>query len=55
MLEPDIEESRLAELYQEAWDLFSLYFSPNSPDCVNFPAEIVQDMNSGMNYNSTLT
>jgi hypothetical protein len=47
MLEPDLEENGLAEVYQEAWDLFSLYFSTNSPDCVTFPSEIVNDLQAG--------
>ncbi|KAF4523923.1 hypothetical protein B566_EDAN012276 [Ephemera danica] len=41
-----LKDSECEELFQEAWDIFSLYFKYSSPDFVGFPADIVRSMSS---------
>jgi len=47
MLTPDVNKQELEHLYKEAWDLFSVYFSPESPDKINFSEQIVTEMHAG--------
>lgn len=47
ILNPDLEHNDLVNLYKEAWDLFSVYFRPDSPDRINFGEDIVEEMRQG--------
>lgn len=47
ILNPDLTQSEMENLYKEAWDLFSVYFKPESPDSIHFPKHIVQQMEQG--------
>jgi hypothetical protein len=47
MLTPDVNKQELEHLYKEAWDLFSVYFSPESPDKIHFSEQIVTEMHAG--------
>lgn len=44
MLTPDLNSEELDLLYRDAWDLYSVYFSPNSPDTLNFPEQLITQM-----------
>nr|CAD7261904.1 unnamed protein product [Timema shepardi] len=44
MLTPDLGKLDLENLYREAWDLFSVYFSPVSPDRILFNPAVVEGM-----------
>nr|CAD7598805.1 unnamed protein product [Timema genevievae] len=44
MLTPDLGKLDLENLYREAWDLFSVYFSPVSPDRILFSPAVVEGM-----------
>ncbi|XP_075228760.1 sorting nexin-14-like isoform X2 [Lycorma delicatula] len=44
MLIPELTTEELDRLYKDAWDLFSVYFSQNSPDAIPFPAEYITNM-----------
>ncbi|XP_063236943.1 sorting nexin-14-like [Bacillus rossius redtenbacheri] len=44
MLTPELGPRELETLYQEAWDLFSVYFSPESPDRIAFPPGVVEGL-----------
>ncbi|GFG30201.1 hypothetical protein Cfor_10179, partial [Coptotermes formosanus] len=46
MLTPDVNKQELEHLYKEAWDLFSVYFSPESPDRIHFSEQIVMEMHA---------
>lgn len=46
MLTPDVNKQELEHLYKEAWDLFSVYFSPESPDKIHFSEQIVTEMHA---------
>lgn len=47
MLTPDVNKEELENLYKEAWDLFSVYCSPESPDKIHFSEQIVTEMHAG--------
>jgi hypothetical protein len=47
MFTPDVNKQELEHLYKEAWDLFAVYFSPESPDKINFSEQIVTEMHAG--------
>lgn len=44
MLKPDISSQELDLLYRDAWDIFSVYFSSHSPDCISFDPELVSQL-----------
>lgn len=44
MLKPEISTQELDLLYRDAWDIFSVYFSSHSPDCINFDPELVNQL-----------
>uniref|UniRef100_A0A0K8T8Q8 RGS domain-containing protein n=1 Tax=Lygus hesperus TaxID=30085 RepID=A0A0K8T8Q8_LYGHE len=44
MLNPELSTNDLELLHRDAWDLFSVYFSPHSPDNIGFPSELVVQM-----------
>ncbi|XP_003240642.1 sorting nexin-14 [Acyrthosiphon pisum] len=44
MLKPEISSQELDMLYRDAWDIFSVYFSSHSPDCINFDPELVSQL-----------
>lgn len=44
MLRPEISSQELDLLYRDAWDIFSVYFSSHSPDCINFDPELVSQL-----------
>lgn len=44
MLRPEISTQELDLLYRDAWDIFSVYFSSHSPDCINFDPELVNQL-----------
>ncbi|XP_046688074.1 sorting nexin-14-like isoform X1 [Homalodisca vitripennis] len=44
MLTPELSSEDLDVLYRDAWDLYSVYFSPHSPDTLNFPDQLVTQM-----------
>ncbi|XP_050530819.1 sorting nexin-14-like [Daktulosphaira vitifoliae] len=44
MLKPDISSEELDVLYRDAWDIFSVYFSSHSPDCICFDTELVSQL-----------
>ncbi|XP_050438472.1 sorting nexin-14-like [Adelges cooleyi] len=44
MLKPEISSDELDVLYRDAWDIFSVYFSTHSPDCICFDAELVSQL-----------
>lgn len=44
MLRPDISSQELDLLYRDAWDIFSVYFSSHSPDCISFEPELVSQL-----------
>lgn len=44
MLKPDISSQELDMLYRDAWDIFSVYFSSHSPDCISFDPELVSQL-----------
>lgn len=44
MLKPEISSQELDMLYRDAWDIFSVYFSSHSPDCINFDPELVNQL-----------
>lgn len=46
MITPDLREQDLENLYREAWDLYSVYFNPASPDHIPFSASVVEEMHS---------
>lgn len=47
MLTPDLNSEELDLLYRDAWDLYSVYFSPHSPDSLNFPEQLIIQMRKG--------
>ncbi|EEB19866.1 sorting nexin, putative [Pediculus humanus corporis] len=49
ILNPELNESERESLFNEAWDLYSVYFNADSPDSIHFPSNIVDQMkqNSG--------
>lgn len=44
MLKPEISSQELDMLYRDAWDIFSVYFSSHSPDCISFNPELVSQL-----------
>lgn len=44
MLIPELNSEELDLLYRDAWDLYSVYFSPHSPDTINFPEQLITQM-----------
>ncbi|XP_060844760.1 sorting nexin-14-like [Rhopalosiphum padi] len=44
MLRPEISSQELDMLYRDAWDIFSVYFSSHSPDCISFDPELVSQL-----------
>lgn len=44
MLRPDISSQEVDMLYRDAWDIFSVYFSSHSPDCISFNPELVSQL-----------
>ncbi|XP_024085830.1 sorting nexin-14-like isoform X2 [Cimex lectularius] len=44
MLTPELNCVELDLLHRDAWDLFSVYFSPHSPDNIGFPPDLVVQM-----------
>jgi len=44
MLRPEISSQELDILYRDAWDIFSVYFSSHSPDCISFDPELVSQL-----------
>jgi hypothetical protein len=52
MLTPDLSEQDLENLYKEAWDLFSVYFSGESPDKIHFSQQLVTEMHAGTPLNN---
>jgi len=44
MLRPEISSQELDMLYRDAWDIFSVYFSAHSPDCIDFDPELVNQL-----------
>ncbi|XP_049774784.1 sorting nexin-14-like isoform X1 [Schistocerca cancellata] len=44
MITPDLSDEDLENLYREAWDLYSVYFSPASPDHIEFSPSVVEEM-----------
>lgn len=46
MLTPDLSKQDLENLYEEAWDLFSVYFSVESPDKIHFSQQLVTEMHA---------
>lgn len=44
MLKPEISSQELDLLYRDAWDIFSVYFSSHSPDCISFDPELVSQL-----------
>ncbi|XP_021925834.1 sorting nexin-14-like isoform X2 [Zootermopsis nevadensis] len=46
MLTPDVNKQDLENLYKEAWDLFSVYFSLESPDRIHFSQQVVTEMHA---------
>ncbi|KAL1137861.1 hypothetical protein AAG570_009557 [Ranatra chinensis] len=44
MLTPELSSEDLDLLYRDAWDLYSVYFSPHSPDNIGFTTELVVQM-----------
>ncbi|KAK9509753.1 hypothetical protein O3M35_006998 [Rhynocoris fuscipes] len=44
MLTPELSSEDLDLLYRDAWDLFSVYFSPHSPDNIGFSQDLVIQM-----------
>lgn len=44
MLKPEISSQELDMLYRDAWDIFSVYFSSHSPDCISFDPELVSQL-----------
>lgn len=44
MLRPNITSLELDMLYRDAWDIFSVYFSSHSPDCISFDPELVSQL-----------
>lgn len=48
MLTPDVNKQDLENLYKEAWDLFSVYFSLESPDRIHFSQQVISEMHAGI-------
>ncbi|BES99188.1 Hypothetical proteinA domain [Nesidiocoris tenuis] len=44
MLVPELSSNEMDILHRDAWDLFSVYFSPHSPDNIGFPSDLVVQM-----------
>ncbi|VVC33964.1 Hypothetical protein CINCED_3A001447 [Cinara cedri] len=44
MLRPEIPSQELDILYRDAWDIYSVYFSKHSPDCIHFEPELVNQL-----------
>jgi len=44
MLKPEISSQELDLLYRDAWDIFSVYFSSHSPNCISFDFELVNQL-----------
>ncbi|XP_067005138.2 sorting nexin-14 [Anabrus simplex] len=44
MLNPELNAQDLENIYKEAWDLYSVYFSPASPDRIPFNPSVVDEM-----------
>jgi len=44
MLRPEISSQELDMLYKDAWDIFSVYFSAHSPNCISFDIELVSQL-----------
>jgi hypothetical protein len=47
MLTPELSSEELDLLYRDAWDLYSVYFSPHSPDNIGFDPNLVVQMRKG--------
>ncbi|KAI5746160.1 hypothetical protein M8J77_000599 [Diaphorina citri] len=44
MLAPDLSPEDLDILYKDAWDIYSIYFSAHSPDCIEFDPKLGQEL-----------
>lgn len=44
MLRPEIPSHELDILYRDAWDIYSVYFSKHSPDCIHFEPGLVNQL-----------
>ncbi|RZF32408.1 hypothetical protein LSTR_LSTR001872 [Laodelphax striatellus] len=44
MLNPEMDTEELDRLHKDGWDLYSVYFSPHSPDAIHFPDECITGM-----------
>uniref|UniRef100_A0A8D8Y386 Sorting nexin-14 n=1 Tax=Cacopsylla melanoneura TaxID=428564 RepID=A0A8D8Y386_9HEMI len=44
MLAPDLSPDDLDILYKDAWDIYSIYFSAHSPDCIAFDPKLAQEL-----------
>ncbi|KAK6623932.1 hypothetical protein RUM44_010788 [Polyplax serrata] len=50
ILNPELNQMEMENLYKEAWDLFSIYFKTDSPDNIHFPNHIVEQMEQILEY-----
>lgn len=44
MLAPELSPEDLDILYKDAWDIYSIYFSAHSPDCIEFDPKLGQEL-----------
>ncbi|XP_046401263.1 sorting nexin-14-like isoform X2 [Ischnura elegans] len=44
ILNPELDKQEIYNLYQEAWDLYSVYFRSDSPDRIIFSESVVEEM-----------
>ncbi|XP_071449604.1 sorting nexin-14-like isoform X2 [Hetaerina americana] len=44
ILNPELDKQEIFNLYQEAWDLYSVYFRIDSPDRIMFTESVVDEM-----------
>lgn len=48
ILKPDLEGEELDNLYRDAWDLFSVYFKTDSPNCINFDKDLASPLRKAL-------
>lgn len=48
---PYVETDEIDYLYRDAWDLYSVYFSHHSPNCIVFKKDLVSSLRKGKQLN----
>lgn len=47
LLVPEVSPATAKELFKEAWDLYSLYLKPGSPDAIHCSPALAEQLHQG--------